>query len=55
MNLKDYIKQELKRGRRKFDIPLNEKGEFDLKGLSKVNFDIRKKKRKIKKMTIRQK
>jgi hypothetical protein len=40
MKLKEYIKQEILKGTHDFVIPLNEKGDFDEKGLSKVEFSV---------------
>ena len=40
MKLKDYIKREIKKGKTDFNIPLDEKGEYNPKGLSKVSFKL---------------
>lgn len=42
MKLKEYIKKEIKKGKTKFNISLNHKGEVDKKGLNKVKFSITK-------------
>lgn len=40
MKLEDYIKKEILRGRRNFNIKLNEKGEPDKKGMQSVKFSV---------------